>query len=157
LERGDTVFLEYTGQVHRYVAPVMRTAVLGPPTDEMKRFRDAGLGAIEAVLRTSRSGVSAREVAEAGARALAPVADQVHFHDVYGYMVGIGYPPSWFETLGFELQANNEGLLEEGMVFHVVISLRKFAEFGVSQSQTIVVTAGGAESLTKSDPAMREV
>jgi Xaa-Pro dipeptidase len=157
LEAGDTVFLEFTGQVHRYVAPVMRTAVLGPATGEMQRLRDAGLAAVEAVLGTARPGVPAREVAGAGARALAEVAGSVYFHDVYGYMVGIGYPPSWFETLGFELQAGNEGLLEEGMVFHVPISLRRFGEFGVSQSQTIAVTATGAESLTRSDPALREL
>lgn len=157
LKAGDTIFLEFTGQVHRYVAPVMRTAVLGPAAGDMKRLRDAGLAAVEAVLETAGPGVPAREVARAGAAALAEVASEVHFHDVYGYMVGIGYPPSWFETLGFELQANNDGLLEEGMVFHVPISLRRFGEFGVSQSQTIAVTATGAEALTRSDPALREL
>ena len=36
----------------------------------------------------------------------------------------------------FELKEGNDRVLEEGMAFHVVMSLRKFAEFGVSQSHT---------------------
>src|SRR4029077_4879004 len=40
VEPGDTVFLEYSAEVHHYVAPVMRTAVLGRPTAEQASFRD---------------------------------------------------------------------------------------------------------------------
>ncbi len=157
LEAGDTVFLEFTGQVNRYVAPVMRTAVLGKANSELKRWRDCGLAAIDAILATAKPGVSARDVALAGKAELAPLAGQAHFHEMYGYMVGIGYPSSWYETLSFELEAGNEGLLEEGMVFHVPISLRRFPEFGVGQSQTIVVTENGAESLTRSPAKLREL
>jgi len=157
LEKGDTVFLEFTGQVNRYVAPVMRTAVLGPASRELKEWRDCGLKAIDAILSMAKPGVPASAVALAGKAALEPIADRVHFHDMYGYMVGIGYPPSWYETLSFELEAGNQGLLEEGMVFHAPISLRRFADFGVGQSQTIVITRDGAESVTRSPAALQEV
>src|SRR5690242_6088701 len=127
LEKGDTIFIEFTGQVHRYVAPVMRTGVLGPPTAEQKKWRDCGLAAIEAILKTAKPGASAKAVALAGKAELEPIAGRVHFHDMYGYMVGLGYPPSWYETLSFEIEAGNEGILQEGMTFHVPISLRRFA------------------------------
>lgn len=157
LEPGDTIFIEFTGQVHRYVAPVMRTGVLGPPTAEQKKWRDCGLAAIEAILEMAKPGARAKNVALAGKRELEPIAGRVHFHEMYGYMVGLGYPPSWYETLSFELEAGNVGILEAGMTFHVPISLRRFAEFGVGQSQTIVVTAAGAQTLTKSPAALREL
>ena len=157
LRRGDTIFLELSGQVHRYVAPVMRTGVLGPPTGQQAAFRDAGLAAIEAIMATARAGVSVSEVVAAGERALAPIAGQLHFHHLFGYMVGIGFPPSWFEPLGFDLRADNHRPLEAGMVFHLPISLRKAGEWGVCQSQTVVITDRGVESLTTSEPGLREI
>ena len=157
LEPGDTIFIEFTGQVHRYVAPVMRTGVLGRPTDEQKKWRECGLAAIDAILKTAKPGVRAKDVALAGKAELAPIAGRIHFHEMYGYMVGLGYPASWYETLSFELEAGNEGILEEGMTFHVPISLRRFPEFGVGQSQTIVVTATGAESLTRTPAGLHEI
>jgi Xaa-Pro dipeptidase len=149
--------MELSGQIHRYVAPVMRTAVIGPPSPEMVSFRDAGLACIDAILGTARAGVTAAEVSRAAAAELEPIRESLHFHGLYGYSVGIGFPPSWFETLGFDLRLDNERPLEEGMVFHIPISLRKYGEFGVNQSHTIVITRDGAEALTRSSAALRQV
>ncbi len=157
LEPNDTVFFEFSASVHRYVAPVMRTAVLGTPTSEMIQIRDAGLASLEAVTAAARPGVPANEVARAGMAKLEPISDRVHFHNLFGYSVGIGFPPSVFEPLGFELSLQNDGLLEEGMTFHVPISLRRFAEYGVSQSQTIVITGSGCEPLSPASAALREI
>ncbi len=38
LERGDAILLEFGGCVRRYCAPIMRGAVIGPPSDELKRM-----------------------------------------------------------------------------------------------------------------------
>ena len=157
LRDGDTVFLEISASVHRYVSPVMRTAVFGKPTAEMARIRDAGLASLDAVMTTARAGVPASVAAKAGMAQLADVAGTVHFHNLFGYSVGIGFPPGWFETLGFDVSLQNDALLEPGMVFHVPLSLRKFAEFGVSQSQSIVITESGAEALSSASPALREI
>jgi Xaa-Pro dipeptidase len=155
LEPGDTVFIELSGQVHHYVAPVMRTFVLGRPTSDIVAFRDAGLAALSAVIETARPGVPAGEVARAAAARLAPIADRVLFHDLFGYSVGIGFAPSWYETLGFELREGNDRPLVEGMVFHVPLSLRRFGEFGICQSQTIVIGPDGAEPLTRTPAELR--
>jgi Xaa-Pro dipeptidase len=154
---GDTVFLELTGQVHRYVAPVMRTAVLGEPIPEMVEFRDAGLAVLDVVIQTARPGITAAEVVRGAAAALGSGHDRMSFHGLYGYSVGIGFPPSWFETLGFELRADNERPLESGMVFHLPISLRKYGEFGINQSQTILITDSGAEPLSRTPAALHVI
>ena len=36
------------------------------------------------------------------------------------------------------------------MLFHLPISLRRFGEFGICQSETILITDAGAEALTQS-------
>ena len=123
----------------------------------MVAFRDAGLAALSAVMETARPGVTAGEVARAGAAQLAPIADRVLFHELYGYSVGIGFPPSWYEPLGCELRAGNDRTLAEGMVYHVPISLRRFGEFGICQSQTVVVGPHGAEALTRTPAALQIV
>lgn len=156
LEAGDAIFLELTGQAGRYTAPLMRSAVLGAPGAELRTVAHAAADAVAAIVATARPGIPARQVAAAGAAALAPVLDLVVFHHYYGYPVGIGYPGTWIERLGVLLRADDDTLLEQGMVFHLPISLRKYGEWGVNLSHTLVVTDSGAQTLTGS-PARLEV
>jgi Xaa-Pro dipeptidase len=147
---GDAVFLEFTAQVRRYAAPIMRTVHMGPPSAEIERIADAGARSVEAVIATARPGVPAGDVARAGLAELEGVLPGLMFHHTFGYPVGIGFPFTWTEALGYLLRAENTEPLEAGMTFHLPISLRRFGEFGVNQSHTILVTESGAEPLTRS-------
>jgi len=155
---GDTVFLELTAAVKRYVAPLMHTVVLGEPTPQMKRMATAGDEAVEVILDTARPGVPACEVARAALNVLEPVLtqDNVFFHHNFGYPVGIEYPPTWIENLDYFIKLDNPAPLQAGMVFHLPISLRRFGEFGINQSHTMLVTESGAEALTRT-PARLQI
>lgn len=148
IEAGETVFLELTAEVRKYTAPLMRTAILGRPSAEQERVAEAGARAVETILATARPGIPAADVAHAAGAVLAPVLDGIVFHHNFGYPVGIGYPGTWIETLGFFLRVDNPRPLVPGMVFHLPMSLRKFGEWGVNQSHTIVITDTGATALT---------
>jgi len=156
IEPGDTVFLELTAEIRRYTAPLMRTAMLGRPTSEQQRIAAAGAEAVETILRTARAGVEARAVALAAGAVLEPVLPDVVFHHNFGYPVGIGYPGTWIETLGYFIRTDNPRPLRAGMVFHLPMSLRKYGEFGINQSHTMLVTEDGTETLTQT-PARLEV
>lgn len=149
---GDCVFFEFTAMIRRYTAPIMRTAWVGRPPADVARIAEAGAAAVEAVVGTARAGVTASEVARAGEAALAPVLEGLGlmFHHTFGCPVGIGFPPTWVEALGFLLREENQQPLQAGMTFHLPISLRRFGEFGVNQSHTMLVTETGAETLTHS-------
>ena len=108
VQAGDSVFLEFTAQVRRYTAPIMRSVWLGEPSAEILRLADAGAAAVETIVRTARPGLPASEVARAARAELEPILDQVMFHNSYGYPVGIGFPPTWTESLGFYLWATND-------------------------------------------------
>ena len=155
LRKGDTIFLEYTGRVRRYVAPVMRTGVLGQPTREMERIAKASAEACLTIIRTARSGVPCSDVARAALAVLEPVLPGLVFHHDFGYPVGIHFPLSWNEQLGCMLRVENSSPLESGMIFHLPMSLRKSGEFGIGQSQTVLITDTGAEPLTRSPHYMR--
>jgi Xaa-Pro dipeptidase len=157
LKTGETIFLELTGQCRRYTAPLMRTAVIGNPSAEQRRIADASASAVGAILEAAKAGTPAKTVATAGMRYIAPVEDSIVFHHNFGYPVGLGYPPSWIETLGFFVRADNPTPLEAGMVFHLPMSLRVAGRFGICHSHTMLVTADGGVALTQTPARLREL
>ena len=157
MRAGDTVFIEVTGQRKRYTAPLMRTAVIGKPSAQRRRIADASENAVAAILATARAGTPARDIAAAALKPIAPVLDEVIFHHNFGYPVGVGYPPSWIETLDFFLRSNNAAPVEAGMVFHLPMSLRVAGEFGICLSHTMLVTSGGGVPLTRTPAVLAEL
>ncbi|WP_158629320.1 M24 family metallopeptidase [Roseitalea porphyridii] len=146
---GDTVFLECSPALHWYHAPLMRTAVLGAPRDPfVEEVAAVGTEAIEAMMQAMKPGVRACEVAEAGARIVDRIRDDILFHDFYGYSVGIGFPPTWIAGGSMQITRDNTRPLEAGMTFHFPMTLRRLGVFGVGQSRTVVVTETGCEALS---------
>ncbi len=145
---GDTVFLEFSPAIHWYHAPLMRAASVGPVPSLVEAVSATGSAALEAMCSTMKAGVSASEVAAAGKAEVDKIRDQIHFHDHFAYSVGIGFPPTWLEAGGCNILMNNHQPLEAGMVFHFPMTLRVKGEFGVGQSQTVIVHQDGAEVLS---------
>ena len=54
-----------------------------------------------------RPGVPASAVAQAGNRETARIRDRVHFHDLFAYSVGIGFPPIWIKGGDFAIVREN--------------------------------------------------
>ena len=142
---GETVFIECSPSLHWYHAPLMRTAVLGEVSREVAEFEQVEQATVAAMLDAVRPGVLASDVAAIAEKQIAPVRDRILFHEVYGYPVGIGFPPTWGEESGFAIVINNHRPLAAGMVFHIPMTLRINGQLGVGLSQTFIVTDEGAE------------
>lgn len=155
LESGDTIFLEVTGQASRYTSPLMRTGILGEPSEAVARVADAGAETVATIMSTARPGVTADDVVRAAALCIDPIRSDVVFHNMYGYPVGIAYYGTWIERLGCYLLAGDQTVLESGMVFHLPISLRKYGQWGVNLSQTILITDDGAQPLSARGAELR--
>lgn len=156
IETGDVVFMEFGAVKRRYTAPMMRTAVVGPASAEMREFHAVCLEVLEAVMQAARTGAAFADAARAGEAAFAPIADRAFFSGVYGYPVGAQFPPSWVAGSTFIARATN-AVFEDDMVFHLPICLRKPGEWGIGFSETIRVTAAGAECITANDRALPEL
>jgi Xaa-Pro dipeptidase len=78
-----------------------------------------------------------------GRKVLEPILDQIVFHHVYGYSLGIGFPPTWIENPYFLLVAENEAPLRSGMVFHLPLMLRLLGRFGAGFSEAVEITQDG--------------
>lgn len=142
------MFLEFGGVYKRYCAPMMRTAYIGEPPDDVLRITDAVKDCVERVLATARPGRSCHDVALEASKAFPPVAAQAFHTGIYGYTVGGQFPPSWAERSAF-IAEGSETELTTGMVFHLPTCFHVPGRFGIGLSETLLITEGVCESLTE--------
>lgn len=149
LEKGDTVLLEWTGSYYRYSAPLMRSAVVGKPPERLQGMWNVLIEALEAAIAVIRPGVTSGE-ADAACTA---VIEKAGLYDNYrkrlGYSVGVGFPPDWGNGHIIDLKRGDTRELATGMVFHMPPALRVDGIWGFGLSETILVTDGGCEVITK--------
>lgn len=152
-----TTFLEFAGAHHRYHAPVMRTLSSGRPDSDDRRLADLARTALAAVLETARAGVPCSQVAKRASEAVGRLPDDVVFHQLFGYPVGLAHKPHWMDGAPYYLTTDNHEPLQQGMVFHVPGSFRSFGSSGVGLSQTFVVEQEGTRVLTHGAADLIEV
>ncbi len=148
LKVGDSVFLEFGGVYKRYCSPMMRTAYIGQPTDQVLRVADALEDSVSRIIAAARPGRTCHEVAVEAGKGLARVADEAFHSGVYGYTVGAQFPPPWVEGSAFFAEGD-ETVLAPGMVFHLPTCFRVPNRFGVGLSETLLITDDGCEPLTR--------
>jgi Xaa-Pro dipeptidase len=143
LQPGQGLFLELSGCVRRYHAPLCRTVYPGYAPPQAVEAAEAALAGLAAARTALQPGVRTGEVYAAWQRAVGGSPRRHHC----GYLVGIGYPPSWVggpEVLGIRPGGDVEVLA--GMVFHVMSWVER--PVGHVVSDTALVTADGCELLT---------
>lgn len=145
---GDAVLLEI-GAVHRrYTGPLMRSAVVGEPSDLIGRMYDACSRALDAAIAAIRPGAIAGDVHDACQRVIDDAGFTGLFRKRLGYSVGVGFAPDWGEGHIVHLSHGDPTPLEPGMVFHMPPALRRDGVAGVGCSETVAVTEDGVEVLT---------
>jgi Xaa-Pro dipeptidase len=150
LHRGDVLFLELGGCYQRYSSPCMRSASIGPPTDDARRLADGCLAALDSMHAVMRPGVTFDEVSRAGARGVARAGTDLDWGGDYGYAVGAGFPPHWGDYT-CRIRIGSPMVLQAGMVFHQPIALRLAGRLGVAFSETLLITETGCEPLTTTE------
>ena len=149
IKPGHVVEIELAAVYQRYSVPLLRSAVVGKPSDFIKGLEEYSINALTRIGENVRPGRSISEAASAITQSLKPMDPQARRPTRrYGYFVGISFPPDWVEHSLF-IDEGYERPLEEGMVFHTPIGLRVFGKTGVSISQCWEVTATGCEPLSK--------
>lgn len=147
---GDGLFMELSGCVRRYHAPLTRMVHVGRAPPGLDAAAEIALAGLDAILGALRPGALTGDVYVAWKAAVDEGLGHGDYHRHHcGYSVGIGFPPSWVggsSVMG--IRAGGETEIREGMVFHVLSWLlgQEPGDYGVSD--TVVVTASGAELLT---------
>lgn len=149
--KGEPVFLELSGCVSRYHAPLGRLVRLGGISDEDVHMGKVVRDAFAAVLKALTPGALARDVYAAWQTVVDGAGLNYRRHHC-GYAIGIGLPPSWTggnTVTGLRHDSDLE--IKEGMTFHVLSWLMGTGRGDDFLSNTVVVSPTGAEVLTRTE------
>jgi Xaa-Pro dipeptidase len=146
--RGDALLIEIGGVWNRYTAALMRTATIGPAAPAVRRMYDACREALDATIAAIRPGARSEDVQAACQAVIDRRGYEPNFRKRVGYSIGVGFAPGWGEGHIMDLKHHDTRELRPGMVFHCVPAMRQNREYGVGVSETVAVTATGAEVLT---------
>ncbi|OPY95440.1 hydrolase [Bradyrhizobium sacchari] len=138
---GSQVNLEVGGVRHGYTAALMRTYVIGKPSDRLRRLHEAEVAGLEAALNTVRPGATCSDVANAFYRTLEKQGFTKESR--CGYAIGI----DWTEPTA-SLRDGDMTVLKPNMTFHVMLGNWVEEDFGYAISETFRVTDNGIEVLT---------
>ncbi|MBI1915442.1 MAG: aminopeptidase P family protein [Planctomycetes bacterium] len=148
IRRGDPVFMELGACVNRYSSPLMRTAVVGPPTEKMERMFAMCLRSVNTSINNLKPGATAGDLAALSEKALGPLPKGWVWHGIYAYSIGLGFPPEWGDCDDIEVSKGGKAELKPGMVFHCSTSIRDPLQIGMTCSETVLITEKGCEVLT---------
>ena len=148
IKAGDTVFMEYSGCYERYNAPMMRTAIVGPPSDDVKRVSEAVKETVSLIISGARAGRTSHDVAAEAHRGYSSLEPEMWYMGLCGYSVGAEFPPGWADC-PVVIGEGVDVVLEAGMTFHLPVMFRVPGKFGVGMSETIAITGSGCEVLTR--------
>ncbi len=152
---GDAVYLECSGCYERYNAPMMRTAVVGPPSDDVKRISEAVKETVSLVIDGAKAGRTGHDVAVEARKGYESLESEVWYMGMCGYSVGAEFPPTWADC-PVRMGEGVDVVLKPGMTFHLPIMFRFPGKFGVGLSETIAITETGCEVLTRQEPDKKE-
>ena len=148
LEAQDQMTWEWAGAYARYHAAMMRTVIIGKPSDKQRHMHEAGVAALKSCEDAIRPGRPMSEVFDAHARTL----DDYGLHharmQACGYGMGAVYNPIWVDFPMF--YEGNPLLMQAGQVFFLHMILMD-AEAGLAMcpGHSVLVTETGVERLSR--------
>jgi Xaa-Pro dipeptidase len=149
-KRGEPVFLELSGCVSRYHAPLGRLVHIGGMRDEDAKIAIIVRRAFEAVVQAIRPGTTAKAVYAAWQNVVDEAGLSHYRRHHCGYCVGIGQPPSWTggnTVTGLRHDSDLE--IRTGMSFHILSWLMGSGQGDDFLSNTVLLSETGTEVLTK--------
>ncbi|MGE0008966.1 MAG: M24 family metallopeptidase [Parvibaculaceae bacterium] len=148
--KGEPVFLELSGCVSRYHAPLGRLVHIGAIREEDARIAGIVRQAFDAVVAAIKPGTTAKAVYAAWQK-IVDEAGLAHYRRHHcGYCVGIGQPPSWTGGNSVTgLRHDSELEIRTGMSFHILSWLMGSGRGDDFLSNTVLLTGNGPEVLTR--------
>lgn len=150
---GDAVLLETCAAYRKYQSPMGRLVYVGSTPKGAEKSAELAIRGMKAVCDALKPGAQAGDAYDAW-REVAASAGLVDYHRHHcGYLVGIGFPPSWTGgSMVTSLFPKSTRKIEVGMVVHAHswFTNTNVADYFVSN--TVMVTETGGEVLTNKTP-----
>lgn len=144
LTTGDLVHIELWSTFHGYMARLMRPAVVGSPSTELRKVAEKLVEVQESQFAAMKPGAVAKDVDRICRDGVLKAGLREDYRNFTGYTLGY-YAPFGPRENDFTrtFLPTSEWILEPGMVFHMYTSAR-----GIAFSETVLVTDTGNERLT---------
>ena len=148
LDAQDQLTLEWSGAYRRYHAAMMRTIVIGKPSDTQKKMHAATVEALEACEAAIRPGNPMGDVFDAHARVFDAHGLSHARLNACGYGMGAIYNPIWVDFPMF--YEGNPLLMESGNVFFLhMILMDSESGYAMCYGHSVLVTDDGVERLSR--------
>lgn len=149
-KKGEPVFLELSGCISRYHAPLGRLVHIGSVREEDARIATIVRQAFDAVVSAIKPGIRAKDVYAAWQQVVDSAGLKHYRRHHCGYCVGIGQPPSWTGGNSVTgLRHDSDLQIKTGMSFHILSWLMESGKGDDFLSNTVLLTEGGPEVLTR--------
>ncbi len=150
LQEGDALFLEMSGSIGRYHAPMGRIVFIGDVPEGSESVVGVCLEAFEAAREAVRPGVEAGQVYAAWQNVVDRNGLSHYRRHHCGYLTGIGFPPSWSGNgVPRALRDGSHMPLTAGMVVHLMSWTMGTGRGDYFVSDPVVITVGGGERLSR--------
>ena len=147
VETGEHVFLEAGGCFRRYHTAMMRTVVLGEPSNSMYEAEEIMINTLRALHEFIRPGVTVSDVDHLTRRMIEENSSGARLITRAGYSIGIAFPPSWDEGYMLSLKQGDNRVLKPGMTLHLIPWMWGIdGDKTAGISDTVRVTDDGCES-----------
>ncbi|HEY9056407.1 MAG TPA: Xaa-Pro peptidase family protein [Aurantimonas sp.] len=148
LDENDQLTLEWAGVKAQYHAALMRTVIVGRPSDRHLELHAAAREALQAVEATMQPGNSFGDVFDAHAAVMEAHELARHRLSACGYSLGARYAPSWMDMPMF--YSGNPVLIEPGMtLFAHMIIMDSDSETAMTLGRTYLTTTAEPEPLSR--------
>lgn len=155
---GDAAFLEIGAAYRKYQAPMGRLVCVGTASELAREAAELAIRGMDAIRDAARPGATGDDVYRAW-QAVADDAGLGHYRRHHcGYLVGIGFPPSWTGgSMVTSLRPGSTLELKAGMVFHLHSWFTNTGRGDYFVSNTALLTEQGCEILTCRTPQALQV
>lgn len=150
LSKNDQLTLEWAGTWRRYHAALMRTIVIGKPTERHLELYDAAASALSAVEGAMAVGNTFGDVFDAHAQVMDDAGLARHRLNACGYSLGAHFTPCWMDKPMF-YAANPEIIAEKMSLFAHMIIMDSETNTAMCLGRTYITTPNGPRSVSKLD------
>ncbi|WP_428647539.1 M24 family metallopeptidase [Roseibium sp.] len=147
LEPQDQITLEWAGSYRHYHAALMRTVVIGTPTDRHHEMYLAAREALTAVETQLVPGKTFGDVFDAHAERVDAHGMMPHRLNACGYSLGARFTPSWMD-MPMAYKANPAQVKANMVIFMHMILMDSITETAMTLGQTYLTTNGAPECLS---------
>ncbi|HEX2017336.1 MAG TPA: Xaa-Pro peptidase family protein [Aurantimonas sp.] len=148
LDANDQLTLEWAGVKAQYHAALMRTVIIGTPTERHRELHAAALEALQAVEAAMQPGRTFGDVFDAHATVMEAHELARHRLSACGYSLGARYAPSWMDMPMF-YSGNPEEIVPGMTLFAHMIIMDSDTETAMTLGRTYLTTPGAPEPLSR--------